>query len=151
MMRLSEIFLFLLFTLAIACPALAAKFVASAEVNQNSLSADVYKREGRFYADVTVKNVSPSSQIITVWTNAGWSWVTDSKGVVTSQEAAQNFAFPVRLKPGEVYNGRLEMAADPTDTRPITFRLGFISNANRPTMDDQDPALIWSNPVSLPN
>lgn len=140
---------FMLFTLATACPAQAADFVTTTEISQASLNTDFYQQVGGFYVDVAVKNVSPSSRAITVWTNPGWSWVSDSKDVTTSQEAAQNSPSRITLKPGEAYKGRLEMAADPKGTRPITFRLGFLPDAGRPTMDDHDPALIWSTPVTL--
>jgi hypothetical protein len=127
----------------------AADFMTTAEINKASLNTDSYRKVGRFYADVTVKNVSTSSQPITLWTNPGWSWVTDSNDVATSQEAAENLPTRIMLKPDEVYKSRLEMAADPKGTRPTTFRLGFLANANRPTMDAHDPALIWSNSVTL--
>jgi hypothetical protein len=127
----------------------AADFMTTAEINRNSLNTDSFTKAGRFYADVTVKNVSASSQPITFWTNPGWSWVTDSNDVATSQEAAQNYPTRIMLKPDEVHNSRLEMTADRKGTGPTTFRLGFLPNADLPTMDAHDPALVWSNSITL--
>lgn len=148
-MRLSVYEIFLMVILANVCPAQAAEFSTTSEINQTSLSAAFYKLAGRFYVDVSVENVSPSPQTIKVWTNAGWSWVTDSKDVVISQEALQNVPSLINLKPGDVYRGRVEMAAGPMAPRPITFRLGFLPDASHPAMDDHEPAIIWSNLISL--
>lgn len=124
-------------------------FITTAEINQSSLKTSFYKQDGRFYADVTVKNISAMPKSITVWTNPGWSWVTNSKDVTTSQEAAKNFPTHIMIKPDEVYKTRLEMAVAPKGTRPTTFRLGFLPNTDRPTMDAHDQALIWSNSITL--
>jgi hypothetical protein len=127
----------------------AEKFATTAEIDRASLDTDLYKRAGRFYTDVTVKNIGASPQAITTWTNPGWSWVTDSEGVDVSQEAAKNFPSPIKLKSGEIYKSRLEMATNPKGFRPVTFRLGFLPNASTPITDAHDPTLIWSNPVML--
>jgi hypothetical protein len=131
------------------CPAQGVDFITTAEINQVSLNTSFYKQHGRFYADVSVRNVSGLPQKITVWTNPSWSWVTDSKKVTTSQEAAQNVPSIVMLKPGEIYKSSIEMTTNPNGKRPITFRLGFIPNAKRPAQNTQDPKLIWSNLVML--
>jgi hypothetical protein len=131
------------------CPAQGVDFVTTSEINQASLNTSFYRQNGRFYADVSVKNVSVLPQKITVWTNPSWSWVTDSKKVATSQEAGQNIFSIVTLKPGEIYKSRIELATDPNGKGPITFRLGFIPNAKRPVQNAQDTKLIWSNPVVL--
>jgi hypothetical protein len=127
----------------------AADFVATAKINQASLKTNFYRKTGRFYADVTVKNIGATPKTITVWGNPAWSWVTDSKDVVTSQEAAQNSRSRIALKPGEIYRSKVEMAADPKGKRPIRFRLGFIPDARGLVQDAQNPALTWSNWVVL--
>jgi hypothetical protein len=126
-----------------------ADFVTTAKIDQASLKTDFYKQGRRFYTDVTVKNISATPKAVTVWTNPAWSWVTNSKDVMTSQEALQNVPSSITLKPGEIYRGSLEMFADPKGKRPITFRLGFIPDAGSPVQDAQNPALIWSNSVVL--
>ncbi|HKM64445.1 MAG TPA: hypothetical protein VJY39_18330 [Acidisphaera sp.] len=67
---------------------------------------------------------------------------------MTSQEATQNQPSEITLKPDDVYRGRLEMLVDPKGGQ-AAFRLGFLPRAGRPVTDAHDPALIWSNPVTL--
>ncbi|HKM64446.1 MAG TPA: hypothetical protein VJY39_18335 [Acidisphaera sp.] len=59
----------MLWAVSACCAARAADFVATAAVDQASLHTGFYEQTGRFYADVTVKNVGTSPQAIIVWTN----------------------------------------------------------------------------------
>jgi hypothetical protein len=129
----------------------AADFVTTASIDFRSLGTEFFEATGRFYADVTVRNVSAKPQVITVWTNPSWSWITDSKDVVTSQEAAKNFPTRVVLKPHEIYKTGIEMATDPRSSKRkrTIFRLGFLPNVDRPVIDAKEPALIWTNALTL--
>jgi hypothetical protein len=126
-----------------------AEFATTAKIDQASLKSNFFKQASRFYVEVTVRNTSTVPKTITVWLNPGWSWVTDSKDVGTSQEALMNSPRNTTLQPGEIYKSSIEMWATPKTRRPITFRLGFLPKTQRPVQDAQDPALFWSNPITL--
>jgi hypothetical protein len=138
-----------LFALVSGSTAQTASFATTAEIDQASLKTNFYEKVGRFYAKVTVRNISGTPKVITVWGNPGWSWVTDSMDVVTSQEALQNSRESITLNPGEIYRSSIEMATDRKGKRPIIFRLGFIPDAEKPLQDARDPAISWSKSISL--
>jgi hypothetical protein len=138
-----------LFALVSGSTAQTASFATTAEIDQASLKTNFYEKDGRFYAKVTVRNISGTPKVITVWGNPGWSWVTDSMHVVRGQEALQNSRTNIRLNPGEIYRSSIEMATNRKGKRPIIFRLRYISDAERPLQDARDPAVIWTKSTSL--
>lgn len=104
-------------TTATVAVAQASAFVSTAEINQASLNATLYKTIGRFYAHVRVKNKGDLPESLTIWTDPGWSWIADSYSVVVDQEAQENSPSQVTLKPGQVYEGNLELAVNPRVVR----------------------------------
>jgi hypothetical protein len=138
-----------LFALVSGSTAQTTSFATTAEIDHASLKTNLYEKGGRFHAKVTVKNISDTPKVITVWGNPGWSWVTDSTYVFTSQEALENCRTRITLNPGEIYRSSIEMATTPKGKRPVTFRLGYIPDAEIPLQDTRDPAITWSNSMSL--
>jgi hypothetical protein len=138
----------ILVSLVGGCNAQVQTFEITAKIDQASLSDDFYRKIGTFVVEVTIKNVSSTVQTISIWTNPDWSWVTDSKDVITNQAASKNFPTSITLKPLEIYRGDVRLGIS-KGKRPITFRLGFIPNATVPVHDARDTALVWSNSVDL--
>ncbi len=118
-----------------------------------SLSSPDYTSRGVFFVNTSVKNESDSDQKITVWTQAGWSWLSDNPHVMPGIEALKNAPATITIKPHTSYDSAAEIFIDKSTKLPITFRLGFYPNASVPVsgMIVKPPAnqIIWSNPVTL--
>lgn len=121
-------------------------------IDRESLATEFYKSAGRFYVDATIRNISSTNQTITVWTNFGWSWVSDQPDIGPGTEALQNFPRQIVLKPRQAYRAPIEMISERHSKIPVTFRLGFVPDASRPaSMNRQDyKDVAWSNFVTLP-
>ena len=65
-------------------------FKIEVSVNQDSLKTEMYSKWGEFFVDTKIKNISDAEQEIEVWTQKGWSWVSDNPDVVPGTEALQN-------------------------------------------------------------
>ena len=128
-------------------------FKVEISINDNSLKTDFYKKVGLFYIDTKITNISATDQAIIVWTQQGWSWISDNLEVTPGIEAAQNVLTRVTLKPNEKYKGRVEMFSNSQKTRPVAFRLGFFPQATRPISGqpgmEKSEGIIWSNTVRL--
>lgn len=130
-------------------------FKIEISVNQDSLKTETYKKWGQFLVATKIKNVSDVDQEIVVWTQQGWSWISDNADVVPGTEAAQNADAKIELKPGQEYAGMVELFCDPNKNRPLMFRLGFTPKAELPVSDQsgfgsaQARVVLWSNAVAL--
>jgi len=128
-------------------------FQVEIAINEPSVKTDFYKKMGEFFVDTHVTNISDSTQSITVWTQPGWSWVSDTPSITPGTEALKNVPSFVTLKPGQDYKSGAEMFADLHAKRPVTFRLGFVPNTKLPASGipgrEKDKDIIWSNPVTL--
>jgi hypothetical protein len=130
-------------------------FKIEISVNEDSLKTDMYKKWGEFLVATKIKNISGVEQEIVVWTQQGWSWISDNPDVVPGTEAAQNVDAKIELKPGQEYAGAVELFCDPNKNRPLTFRLGFTPKAALPASDQsgfgsaQAKVILWSNAVAL--
>lgn len=122
-------------------------------IDQNSLKSTFYNKTGRFYIDANVKNISNTNQEIIVWTQYGWSWISDRSDISPGIEAKKNSPKSIILKPGQEYISGIEMHSDPRRTGSLTFRLGFYPRAAFPVSTNMDKVkredIIWSNPVVL--
>jgi hypothetical protein len=130
-----------------------APFKVGIAIDADSLNAAAYKTRGVFFVKTTIKNISSSDRIITVWTQHGWSWLSSSPDVTPGIEALQNISSRGTLHPGEAYESSVEMWIDPRGKRRVTFRLGFYPDATRPVSKmkgaDLSKAVSWSNEVTL--
>jgi hypothetical protein len=132
-----------------------AVFEIAISVNGDSLKTEMYKKWGEFFVDTKIKNISDADQEIVVWTQQGWSWVSDNPDVAPGTEAAKNIPAKIELKPGEEYAGAVELFCDPNKNKPLTFRLGFTPKAETPVSDEagfasaQNKVILWSNAVAL--
>jgi hypothetical protein len=132
-----------------------AAFKVEISVNQDSLKTETYKKWGEFFVDTKIKNISDAEQEIVVWTQQGWSWVSNNPNVAPGTEAAKNIPAKIDLKPGEEYAGAVELFCDPNKDRPLTFRLGFTPKAELPVSEQsgfgsaQAKVILWSNAVAL--
>lgn len=130
-------------------------FKIEISVNQESLKSDLYKKWGQFRVDTNIRNTSDAEQEIVVWTQQGWSWVSDNPDIVPGTEAAQNADAKIELKPGEEYAGSVDLFCDPNKDRPLTFRLGYSPKTERPVSDQsgfgsvEAKVILWSNAVAL--
>ncbi len=130
-------------------------FKIEISVNQDSLKSDLYKKWGEFLVATKIRNISDADQEIVVWTQQGWSWISDNPNIVPGTEAAQNADTKIELKPGQEYAGAVELFCDPNKDRPLTFRLGFTPKAELPVSDQpgfgsaQAKLILWSNAVAL--
>lgn len=121
-------------------------FTVKASVSQSPL----YRANVRFDVDVTIRNRSAVDQVITVWTQFGWSWISDNPAVEPDISAIQNVPTKIILKPQQAFSGSFEVVS--TQPRgPITFRLGFVPNASKPESTAAAPPLnvTWSNTVTV--
>jgi hypothetical protein len=130
-------------------------FKVEISIHEASLKTDLYREWGEFFVDTKVENISNEDQNIIVWTQQGWSWISDNFGVVPGTEAANNSASKINLRPGQEYAGAVEIFFDPHKTKPVTFRLGFFPRAELPISGQPGFAslhsneIVWSNPVTL--
>ena len=130
-------------------------FRVHVSINEASLKTDLYRRRGVFFVDTTVTNISSKDQRIIVWTQQGWSWLSNNANITPGTEATQNNATKITLKPAQAYKGYVEMFIFPHKTKPITFRLGFFPNAEIPISDQPGFAslhrseIVWSDVVTL--
>lgn len=146
----------LIVAIAIALPAL--------PVCANSLSVHVsivrdgtkdksFMKSGTFWVETSVKNSGSKDENITVWTQPGWSWVTDNPAVAPDIEATKNIQTTVTLAPGKAYESRVQMHLVARAKKPIKFRLGFVPNTDRPVStlpaNEKPEKVIWSNPLFL--
>ncbi len=111
------------------------------------------RNASEFYLETKITNIGATEQEIVVWTQQGWSWMSDTAAVTPGIEALKNVPTRVTLKPNERYNGRVEMFSNSQKTRPVTFRSGFFPQAARPIFGqpgmEKSEGIIWSNPVKL--
>ena len=130
-----------------------APFKVEISIDADSLHADVYTQRGQFYIDTKITNISTTTQDIVVWTQQGWSWIADTSDVMPDIAAKKNISTHLTLQPHEAHHGRVVMFANPQKARPVTFRLGFFPQAERPISVQPEmatsEAIIWSNSVRL--
>ena len=126
-------------------------FKVEIAINESSVKSDFHRKTGQFMVNTTVTNISQNPQIITEWTQAGWSWVSDNSAVTPGIEALKNAPYRITLKPGEAHKSGAEMWADMKAKRPITFRLKYVPNVNSPasTSVGWKKDAVWSNRVTL--
>jgi hypothetical protein len=128
-------------------------FSIQLSVVKDSLQEERFRRDGYFviYADIT--NVSGEKQTIIVWTQPGWSWLSDSPVIDPDTAALKNYPTTHVLQPGQVYSERVGLFLSPHIQKPVTFRLGFFARAELPISDRPDAIpkdqLSWSNAVTL--
>jgi hypothetical protein len=133
----------------------AVAFKVEISVQEDSLKTDTYKQWGEFVVATKIKNISDADQEIVVWTQQGRSWISDNPDVAPGTEAAKNGPSKIALKPGEEFEGAVEMICDPNKNRPLTFRLGFSPQTDGPVSEQsgfgsvQAKAILWSNSVAL--
>lgn len=129
-----------------------ARFKISISIDRRSLTTDFYRSTGRFYVDTKIRNISSMDQTITVWTNFGWSWVSDQPDISPGIEALKNYPRLVTLKPRQEYQSRIEMISARHSRKPITFRLGLVPDALKPVSANRQDYkdVTWSNPVVFP-
>lgn len=120
---------------------------AHISIKTDSLKTKLFTEAG------TLRNISNKKISIIVWTQYGWSWVSDNPAVSPGIEALNNFPRTVTLGPGQEYRADVEMHADMRIHKPVRFHLGFVPNADRPVSlipgIKKHKDVIWSNPVIL--
>lgn len=147
----------LLLSLETAAFALVVPPVFSVEVSfrQDSLKTEFFRKTGIFFVDTKIKNISNQNQNIIIWTQQGWSWVSDNPAVAPGIEALKNYPVNITLKPGEEYNGGVEMWLNSRrQMGPVTFRQGFVPRAGvpisaNPKLIEKSGGVFWSNAVTL--
>jgi hypothetical protein len=124
-------------------------------VDKASLKGDFYKSHGGYFVDTKVTNIGDSDQKITIWTQYGWSWLSDNPVLNPGIEALKNFPTTRVLKPGQDYSAKVEIWSDPgKKSGAVTFRLGFVPNTELPAssrkeLDPKWGGPFWSNQVTL--
>jgi len=126
-------------------------FKVEIAVNSASLQEELYKSQHIFFVDTKVTNVSHREQKLVAWTQYGWSWISSSAQVRPGIEATKNSPARIVLQPGQSYARAVEMFS--MTHRPVTFKLGFAPQAQRPISGQANSAavgeLFWSNLVTL--
>ena len=127
------------------------RFAVHASIVAESLGSSDYPK-GMFLAETTVTNVSGIDQEIVVWTQYGWSWLSNNKAVQPGIEATKNYPTRSVLSPGQKYVAKVELSANPRSRRPLTFRLGFCPTPEGPISGMRNATsqvVAWSNDVVL--
>lgn len=130
-------------------------FKVEISIDAASVRAQAYFRTGRFYVNSTVTNVSARKQVIAVWTQYGWSWLSDRPQIVSPGiEALKNLQSHIALKSGQSHSGKIEMWSRRGSPRAVSFRLGFVRSVERPISSEQRSrirpgSICWSNRVTL--
>jgi hypothetical protein len=128
------------------------RFTVHASIVRESLNSSDYQKRGMFWAETTVTNVSGTDQKLVVWTQYGWSWLSNNEAVQPGIEALKNVAAVSVLRPGQKYVARVELFAKLRSRRPLTFRLGFYPTPERPISGIQNAAkqvYSWSGDIVL--
>jgi hypothetical protein len=124
-------------------------FAIEISIDNNSLNTEFYNKTGTFFLDAKVKNISDTNQEIIVWTQYGWSWISDRSEIRPGIEAKKNYPSHITLKPGLEYSRAIEMHSDPQRTGSVTFQLGFYPRAEFPISTNRDKVkredIVWSN------
>jgi len=117
------------------------------------LQEEMFRRNGYFRVDANITNVSGEEQTIIVWTQPGWSWVSDNPAVQPDTAALKNYPVTHVLQPGKVYSEGVGLWLSPRTQKPVTFRLGFFARPELPVSERPDAVpqdqLSWSNAVTL--
>lgn len=130
-------------------------FEITASISPDSLKSYQYKRDGIFWVDTRIRNLTNKDQQIVVWSQSGWSWISDNHEIVPAIAAQQNVSRTVVIKPGQTYDLSVDVVGSPRTSKPITFRLGFYAKANLPFSGQPNFAklheseITWSNPLKL--
>ena len=128
-------------------------FSIELSIEKDSLQKELFHRLGDFVVDAKITNISGRQQAIVIWTQPGWSWLSDNSVINPDTTATKNY--PVRhvLRPGEVYSERLGLVLYPRTQTPTTFRLGFFATPEFPISDNPNAIpqdqVSWSNAVTL--
>lgn len=128
-------------------------FSIQISIVQDSLQQEWFRRNGYFAIDANITSVSGEKQTIIVWTQPGWSWLSDSPVIQPAIDAIKNYPTTHVLQPGEVFRERVGLSLSPGIKKPVTFRLGFFAKpdfpvSGRPDAIPQDQ-ISWSNAVTL--
>ena len=128
-------------------------FSIQISIVQDSLQQEWFRRNGYFAIDANITNVSAEKQTIIVWTQPGWSWLSDSPVIEPDTAATKNYPTTHVLQPGEVFRERVGLSLSPGIQKPVTFRLGFFAKPDLPVSDNPDTIpkdqIYWSNAVTL--
>lgn len=144
----------LLLVMSPSCATSKARFRVEISINQASLKTDRFKKHGAFIVDTKVVNTSGHIQRISVWTQYGWSWLSNNKLLSPGIEAAMNSMKQVVLKPNQEYRASVEMWASRKLAGTVRFRLGFVPNTLLPASTNRAQVknwggVFWSNAVRL--
>lgn len=107
-----------------------------------------------FVANTIVQNMGAAATTITVWTQPGWSWVSDDADIYPDISALKSAPSSIVLAPGEKYASRVDLACQRRQSSPHVFKLGFLPNAERPASGipgiKANRGIAWSNSVDVP-
>ncbi len=113
----------------------------------------MFRRGGAFWVQAKITDISGENQTITVWTQTGWSWLSDNPVILPDISAKQNVSGTRVLKPGESYYEFVGVTFYPRTQTPQKFRLAFFPRAKLPISgrpkDIPRDQLAWSNEVTL--
>jgi hypothetical protein len=128
-------------------------FTIDLSIVTDSLHKEMFRRNGGFLVYAKIANVSGENQTITVWTQPGWSWVSDNPVIDPDISALKNVPKTRVLQPGEVYGEDVWLYFYPRTQKSVTFRLGFFPRARLPISGRPDAIprdqIFWSNAVTL--
>lgn len=149
--------LFLLVAVAFACAQQSTNqkgpFAVELSIARDSLHKDLFRRRGDFRVQARITNISAEKQTITVWTQRGWSWLSDSPVIHPDTNANQNLSETRVLRPGEIYSEDVRVHFYPRIQKSVTFRFGFFPRARLPISGRPDAIprdqIFWSNAVTL--
>jgi len=128
----------------------ASPFKVEIAIKADSLRNDLYHQHGLFQVDAK-SHTGEADQTVVVWTQSGWSWLSDNPAIFPEIAAQQNVTFRVNLKPAEVHREPVEMGFGLRKSTPVTFRLGFCPKAESPISGQPNLAgthhdeITWSN------
>lgn len=121
-------------------------------VELSILMASLHKGNGGLLVQAHITNISQENQTIIVWTQTGWSWLSDNPLIHPATDAKQNVPWKQLLKPGEVFTENVILYLYPRSPMPVTFRLGFFRAAQFPISDQPNSIprdqIVWSNAVT---
>lgn len=107
-----------------------------------------------FVANTLVQNTGVATTVITVWTQPGWSWVSDDAGITPDIDALKNAPSRIELEPGEKYSSLVDLGCLRRQSIQHVFKLGFLPNAERPASGlpgiKISRKIAWSNQADVP-
>ncbi len=119
------------------------------EIKLMPVSTAYAGRNRYFFVDTFVTNITDKDQDVTVWTQTGWSWLSNNPNFSPGIEALKNSPKKITLKPGQNLHRQVEIWTGEhlKNASNNKFKLGFVASATRPVSGIADPKDLDPNDV----